>query len=189
MNFVSAGYAGLQGALLLARGRADGATLVESDQRGAARSFWALPVCLPTVVCLRLMDWAGSGLPRDAAHDLGSNLLVFIAGWLLFAVLTHGLAPRFGRATRWPHFIAAWNWCNVVENLLLVFGGIPGLLGAPHYIDEASQLVTMGWALWLEWYAARLTFGVGPLLATLLVILDQAIGLTLAGLAVSLTGG
>jgi hypothetical protein len=189
MSVVAAVHSGLQGALLLARGRSSGAALVESDQRGAARSFWALPVCLPTVVCLRLMDWIGSGLPKDAGHALGRDLMVFIAGWLLYAVVTYHLVPHFGRAHRWPHFIAAWNWCNVIENLLLVFGGIPALLGAPHVVDQFSQLVAMGWALWLEWYAARLTLGVGPISAVLLVLLDQAIGLTLAGLALSLGAG
>jgi hypothetical protein len=189
MNFVSAGYSSLQGALLLARGKASGASLVESDAQGAVRSFWALPVCLPTIVCLRLMDWAGPGLPPDAAHALARDLMVFIVSWLLYAVVTHQLAPRFGRAHRWPHFIAAWNWCNVIENLLLVFGGIPGLLGAPHVVDQVSQLVTMGWALWLEWYAIKLTFSSGPLLAAFLVLLDQAIGLVLAGMAFSLSGG
>jgi hypothetical protein len=189
MSVVGTVNSGLLGALLLARGRPDGAQLVESDMRGAARSFLALPVCLPTVVCLRLMDWADPGLPADMAHQLGRELLVFIAGWLLYAVVTHRVAPLFGRAERWPHFIAAWNWCNVIENLLLVFGGIPGLLGAPHVVDEASQLFTMGWALWLEWYAARLTMGVGGMLASSLVVLDLAIGLLLAGLGVALGGG
>jgi hypothetical protein len=189
MSVVSAVHSGLQGALLLARGRASGAALVESDQRGAARSFWALPVCLPTIVCLRLMDWAGASLPKDAGHALGRDLLVFIAGWLLYAVVTYHLAFQLGRGQRWPHFIAAWNWCSVIENLLLVFGGIPGLLGAPHVVDQFSQLVTMGWALWLEWYAIRLTLSVGPLSAALLVLLDQALGLILAGVALSLHGG
>jgi hypothetical protein len=185
--------AGLLGALLLARGRASGAQLVESDMSGAARSFWALPVCLPTVVCLRLMDWAGprgldAGLTRDAAHALGRELLVFTAGWLLYAVLTWHLAPRFGWSTRWPHFIAAWNWCNIIENLLLVFGGIPALLGAPPVLAEVAQLVSLGWALWLEWYATRLTLGVGLGAAVLLVALDQAVGLTLAGLGLAFGG-
>jgi len=159
MSVVAAVNSGLHGALRLARGKADGAAMVSSDMRGAALSFWALPVCLPTVICLRLMDWADTGRPANAGHELARDLLVFVAGWLLYAVVTHRLAPRFGRQDRWPHFIAAWNWCNVVENLLLVFGGIPALLGAPHVVDQVSQLFTMGWALWLEWYAVRLTLG------------------------------
>jgi hypothetical protein len=186
MSRVGAVNSGLLGALLLARGRARGVSLVESDMRGATRSFWALAVCLPTVVCLRLMDWAGTGLPAYATYMLGRDLLVFVAGWLLYAVITYHLTATFGRAQRWPHFIAAWNWCNVIENLLVMFGSVPALLGAPHFADQVSQVVTLGWALWLEWYATRLTLGVGPLLAASLVLLDQVLGLLLAGLGVSL---
>lgn len=171
---------GLHAALLLARGRADGIRLVESDMQGATRSFWSMAVCVPTVIALRLMAWAGPGLPANASRILGRDLLIFLAGWLLYAVVTYYLAPRFGRGERWPLFIAAWNWCNVVENVLLVFGGIPALLGAPHVIDQVAQLVTMGWALWVEWYAARIALGVGPLSALWLVLLDQTIGLLLA---------
>jgi len=189
MSLVSAVNSGLHGAFLLARGQRQGAALVESDMGGAARSFWALPVSLPTVVCLRLMDWAGPGLPKDAAHVLSRDMLVFAAGWLLFAVVTWRLAGRVGRASRWPHFIAAWNWCNVIENLLLVFGGIPALLGAPHIVGQLAEVVTTGWALWLEWYAARLTLGIGPLSAAMLVIMDLTIGLVLSGLGQVLGGG
>jgi hypothetical protein len=189
MSVASAVHSGLHGALRLARGRADGVALVAADMAGAARSFWALPVCLPTVVCLRLMDWAEDGRPANAGHELARDLLVFVAGWLLYAVVTHRLAPRFGRGERWPHFIAAWNWCNVVENLLLVFGGIPGLLGAPHVVDQVFQVFTMGWALWLEWYAIRLTLRVGPLLAILAVMLDLTISLMLSGFGQALGGG
>ena len=45
----------------------------------------------------------------------------------------------------------------------------------------------IGWALWLEWYATRLAFGVGPLNAVGLVLLDQSIGIMLAGIAMTLT--
>jgi len=180
--------AGIRGALLLARGRPDGLLLVGSDLAGAARSFWALAVCAPMLVSLRLMSWAGSAVPADAWRTLGRDLLIFAVGWLFYAVLTSRLAPIFGRGQRWPQFIAAWNWCNVVENLLLVLGGIPALLGAPHAIDQVSQLVTTGWALWLEWYAARLALGVGPLSAAWLVLLDQFIGLALAGVALTMGG-
>jgi uncharacterized membrane protein len=188
MSLVTAVSAGLHGALLLARGRADGAQLVETDMQGAARSFWALPVCLPTVICLRLIDWAGGGLPRDAGHQLARDIAVFVVGWLLFAVITWKAAARIQRASRWPHFIAAWNWCNVVENLLVVLGSIPGLLGAPHVVSQVAILVTLGWALWLEWYAARLTLAAGPLLAVLVVLLDQMIGQTLMTIALLLSG-
>ncbi len=179
--------AGLYAALLLARGRADGVVLVGGDRASATRSFWAIAFCIPSVVGRLLMSWAETGTPTDAAHLLGREVIVFILGWLLFIEATHRLAPLFGRTERWGQFIAVWNWCNVIESALVVFGGLPGLLGAPSVVAEAAELFTIGWALWLEWYATRMAFGVSRLNAMWLVLLDQAIGIVLAGLAMSIS--
>jgi hypothetical protein len=115
-------------------------------------------------------------------------LIIFVLGWLLFVEVTHRLAPVLGRADRWGRFIAVWNWCNVIEGVLVVIGSLPELLGVPSVVGEATELITIGWAIWLEWYATRLAFGVGPLTAMLLVLLDQSIGIALAVLAVSISG-
>ena len=53
-------------------------------------------------------------------------------------------------------------------------------------IDEAAQIVAIGWALWIEWFATRQALGTGGLVAVLLVVLDQLIGLLLAGLNLTL---
>jgi hypothetical protein len=97
------------------------------------------------------------------------------------------LAPLIGRAERWGRFIAVWNWCNVIEGVLVVVGGIPGTFGAPAIVDQVCELITIGWALWLEWYATRLAFAVGGATAAWLVLLDQSIGIFLASLAIALT--
>ena len=131
------------------------------------------------------MSWAVSGVPDDALHSAGREVIVFVLGWLMFVEVTHRLAPLIGRAERWGRFIAVWNWCNVVEGVLVVVGGIPGTLGAPAIVGQACELVTIGWALWLEWYATRLAFGVGRATATWLVLLDQSIGIFLASLAIA----
>jgi hypothetical protein len=110
-----------------------------------------------------------------------------VVGWLVFVEVTHRLAPMIGRAERWGRFIAVWNWCNVIEGVLVIAGGIPGTLGAPAIVDQACELIAIGWALWLEWYATRLALGVGPLRAASLVLLDQSIGIMLASLAVLLS--
>ncbi len=178
---------GLSAALRLARGRADGVVMVPGDRATIARSFWAIAFCLPAVLCRLLMSWADTGIPSDAAHLAGLELIVFVLGWLIFVEVTHHLAPVLGRAQRWGRFIALWNWCNVIENVLVLAGGLPGLFGAPAVIDEACQLIAIGWALWLEWYATRLALGVGPLIATSLVLLDASIGILLLSVAEALS--
>ncbi len=186
MSLAGAVTSGLHAALLFARGRSEGLRYVEADMAGAKRSFWAIALCLPDIVCLQLMTWVQYGTPTDAGHAMSLDIMGYVVGWLGFALLSFHLAPMFGCGPRWPRFIAAWNWCNVIENLLLVVGGIPGLLGAPTIIDEGTQIVAIGWALWIEWFATRQALGSTSLVAVLLVILDQLIGLVLAGLNLSI---
>lgn len=183
MSSVSTVTLGLHAALRLARGRADGVVLVPGDRKTIVRSFWSIALCLPPVICRLLMSWADTGIPADAAHLAAREAIVFVLGWLIFVEATHGLAPTIGCAERWGRFIAVWNWCNVIEGVLVVIGGIPGVLGAPAVIDQACQLIMIGWALWLEWYATRVALGVGALTAVGLVVLDQSIGIMLASLA------
>lgn len=187
MSSVSNVTLGLNAALRLARGRADGVVLVPGDRTTILRSFWSIALCLPTVVGRLLMSWADTGIPADAVHSVAREVVVFVVGWLVFVEVTHRLAPRIGRAERWGRFIAVWNWCNVIEGVLVIVGGIPGTLGAPAIVDQACELITIGWALWLEWYATRLAFGVGPLVAVAMVLLDQSIGIMLGSLALMLS--
>jgi hypothetical protein len=180
---------GLYAAFLLARGRADGLRQIGDDMADAARSFWAAAICLPAFLCLRLLAWSGAGVPPHAAHLFALDLLSFAIGWCGFAVLSHRLVAAMGLAQRWPRFIVLWNWCNVVQYVLLVVFSIPGLLGAPALIDNAAQLFAIGWALWLEWLACRLTLGLGAVAAARLVALDVAIGVLIAAISVTLAAG
>jgi hypothetical protein len=178
---------GMQAALLLARGRADGIARVQAEPQAAARSFWAMALSLPAFLCLRLIDWMDTGLPLHPAHAVGLDLLLYVVGWLGYVELSRPLAVLLGRGGRWPLFIALWNWCNVVQYLLLVAAAIPALLGAPDWLAETASLVAVGWALWLEWFAAKLALGVPGAAAAMLVVLDLMVGLAVA-LATSALG-
>lgn len=180
---------GLQAALLLARGRPEGLRYVSADMASAARSFWAAAICLPAFICLTLIGWKQSGLPSYPEHAFALDLLCYVIGWSGFALLSLPIADGLGRTSRWPIFIVVWNWCNVVQNLLCVMAGIPVLLGAPAWVCETSWLVAYGWALWLEWYAARLSLQVSSVAAAGLVALDVLLGLFLVGLSAAFMPG
>ena len=185
---------GLQGALLLARGRADGMLLLASQEEPALlvarRSFWAAALCLPAFVCLQLIGLAQSpGLPPHFAHGLALQLLGYVIDWAGFALLSRGAVRAMGRLDAWPRFITAWNWCNVVQYLLLVAASLPPLLGLPDILGETAWLVATGWALWIEWYATRIALGVGGLPAAALVLLDEVLGFALLALIQMLPGG
>lgn len=180
MSVLASVTSGLQSALLLARGRADGIALVQTDRDTAIRSFWAIPLCLPAVVCMKLIDWVEGGMPANPPLALGRHLMMFGVGWLMFVVLSHHMAGRIGRLADWPRFIAIWSYCSVIENTLIAIGGMPGAVGAPAIVDQACQLITIGWAFWLEWYSIGLSLRVGALTATIFLAVDIAIGVVIA---------
>ncbi len=180
MNGLASVASSLRGAALITLGQARGALLIDMSPAGTARSFWAIAFCVPIVVGLRLVDWVGGTVPPAPIAAILRHVVVFVVAWLLFAELTHRVAPRFGRATLWPFMITVWNWCGVTENGLLLLGCVPGLLGAPPIVDQAAQVFTFGWALWVEWYGFRLAFGAGPMLAAWLVMVDQTIGMVVS---------
>jgi hypothetical protein len=188
MSVANSVSSGLHAAFLLARGRSEGMHYVQADVAGVRRSFWAMAVAAPAIVCLQLIGWLQDTVPANAGQVLALEMMSFVVGWLGFVVLSFYIVPALDAGPRWGRFIVAWNWCNVVENMLLVVGCIPGLLHAPPAIDQAAQIITTGWALWIEWYATRVSLSTTGLAAAGLVILDQVIGLMLAGLNATLLG-
>jgi len=180
MSTGSAVVSGLQAALLLARGRPEGLRNIDNDLRVAARSFWAAGVALPVFSSLRLLDWTMDGMPAHQGHAWALDLLFYVIGWAGYAVLSRPLAAALGRAGHWPRFITVWNWCNVVQYLLFVLAALPTVLGAPDWINQTAGLVALGWALWIEWFAARVALDVSRLAAVGMVALDVALGLLLA---------
>jgi hypothetical protein len=185
---MSAGPAvgGLRAVFLLARGRTEGIALLAAEPSDVSRSFIAMALAMPPIIALRSLHWStGPGVPADAARILTLDLLIYAVSWLAFVIISVRLADRMGRAALWPRFVITYNWCNVLANVMILAGSVPGMLGVPPLVDQVSQVVVTGWALWLEWYAIRLTLRTGPLLAMYLVLVDQMIGLvfTVAGLS------
>lgn len=180
--------AGLRGAFMLARGQAHGAALVEDTPEGAARSFWAAAICLPGFLALLLLDWAGEPPEAGAAYALLAQVVAHATGWAGFAVASHALAQAGGRGAEWPHFIAAWNWANVVQYLLLLAVSIPPLLGLSGPLASALVLAMVGYQLWFAFFVARTTLrSAGLAVAT--VGLDLLVGVAVAALVGALAAG
>jgi hypothetical protein len=170
--------AGLSGAFALAIGRREGMEAMPADTPGL--SFWAVAVCLPAFIALRMMASTVAGTPDQPLHAMLGAILLFVIGWAGYAVLSHRIAGVLGRAPLWPRYIVAWNWCNVAQYALFLVASVPGLLGVPDWMDQTLSLIAMFWALWLEWYVARLALQIGAMPAVLLVAVDVVIGLLLA---------
>ena len=186
MSIAASVVNGLRGGALLARGRPQGMAFFPGKMDDATRSFVAMALSVPPIVGIRLIGWAESGVPANGGRILLRDLMVYFVSWLVFAIMSYRIAGTTGRIEQWPRFVVAWNWCNVVGNMMVMVGGVPSLLGVPTIIEQVVELVALGWALWLEWYVMRVAFGAGPLLAAYLVMLDQIIGLGFAIMGLSL---
>ncbi|MBW4092512.1 MAG: hypothetical protein HIU82_15605 [Proteobacteria bacterium] len=170
---------GLRGALLLARGRPEGLRAMPADMAGAARSFLAAAVGLPPFLILLAIGARGGG-PSLTPPVLILQMLGYVISWAGYAVLSHRLVAALGKEARWPRFIAAWNWVNVVQYLLLLAGVLPALAGAPVWLAQTAALLGQGWALWLEWYAIRLALDTTGLLAAAVMAPDVVLGVAVA---------
>ncbi|WP_052214419.1 hypothetical protein [Belnapia sp. F-4-1] len=182
--------AGLRGALLLARGRVDGLLLMEGSPAGAGRSFWAAAICLPAFLALRFLAWSGDGGPElGLLRGLVAELIGYACAWVGFALLSLPLAEAAGRRAEWPRFVAAWNWTNVVQYLVMLALTVPAELGLPPLLAHGLGLAGVGYALWLEWFAARSALRIPGGMAAAFVVLDLALGLAVGGVVGRLSGG
>ena len=176
--------AGLHGAFLLGRGRGQGLAYVLLSPEGTARSFWAALLCLPAFLGLRLLGEAGEGAP-DTALAVIAELLGYAITWAGFALASLGMATRLGRAELWPRFIAAWNWSNVVQYLVLAV-----LLSVPEGgFGMVLTLVAVGYALWLEAFVTRTALRIGWGTAAGFVAFDLALSLMVTGVVQRLSAG
>ncbi len=171
---------GLQAAFLLARGRSDGVERIDGtstiETRLVLGSFWSMLLCLPPFLVLHVLDWRQLGVPAHPAREIAVELAAFVVDWLAFAVLSHQLAGRVGRAAAWPRFLVVWNCCNLVQYLLLLVASVPGWIGAPDWLSQTTWLAATGWALWIEWFATRTTLGVPGAAAAAITAFDVALG-------------
>ena len=182
--------AGIASAILLARGRVEGLRLLGHDLTAAAASFRAAFICLPVFLAIKLLGWALEGVPpRGLGVALAAELAAYALTWAGYALASKVLAEQAQAGPRWPHFIAAWNWANVVQYALLAPLMLPVVLGAPGWLSNGLGLGLLCYAVWLEWFVARHALGVSGPAATLFVLLDLALGLIVGGFAQRVAGG
>ena len=172
--------AGLAAAFRLARGWPDGMDRLppQDPPRLAVRSFLALGLC---AALEPLQSWLGgpmdaTGLSRVTFHSLARDVMVTVVSWLAFAVISHRVAVKTGHAGLWPRYIAAWNWCNLLQYMMGVAAVLPDLFGLPVVVGETAWLVALGWSIWLEWFATTVTLAIAGPLAAMLVLIDLLFG-------------
>ncbi|MBW6398126.1 hypothetical protein KPL78_09730 [Roseomonas sp. HJA6] len=176
---------GIVGALMLARGRRDGVEAFRPTLDDARASFLAAFLCLPAFLLLRMGSTPG-GEAVDPVRALIGDLLAYVCSWAGFAVASLPIAEAMGRRKLWPRFIAAWNWMNLVQYAVLTLLSLPSFLGWQGMVADTLGLVGLFYAIWMQWFATRLSLSISGAQAAAFVGLDLALSLFLSGLVLQL---
>jgi hypothetical protein len=166
---------------MLARGRVYGMYFFEGDALEAARSFWAMALCLPLFFLLGRLAGAGDDWNDWAVESLG-----FVIAWIGFALAAEAMASMAGKGANYQRFIAAWNWTNLFQYIALVVGTLLGTAIGGDAVQVIS-LAVVAYALWLEWFTTKNGLGVAAVPAAMFVLLDLSIGLFVQAMVVRFT--
>jgi hypothetical protein len=180
---------GIAGALLLARGRAAGIGAFHPTMEDARASFLAALFCLPIFLLLRAGFPAPGSAVMDPVRGLAADLIAYVCSWAGFALASLPLTEALGRRAMWPRLIAAWNWVNFVQYLVLGVLALPAMLGAPGSVADALGLVGLGYAIWMQWFAARVALQISGLRAAAFVAIDLGLSVFLSGLTARIALG
>jgi hypothetical protein len=155
----------------------------------ARSSFLAAAICLPVFLLLRSISGPATLEGVDPFRALAADLIAYVCSWAGFALASLPLAEAMGRRALWPRFIAAWNWANLVQYVVVSALTLPALVSAPRMVADTLGLLGLGYAVWLQWFATRAALRVSGPRAAAFVVLDIGIALFLSGLVLRLARG
>jgi hypothetical protein len=176
------------GALRLACGDRRGLGFFDVSIDGFWRSFRAAAICYPLYLFLltsrvTAAQWAAAGVPTIVLVET----IAYVIAWVAFPLLVLQIAHWFGRDQRFLAFMVAYNWSQIPQTVLLAIVGLDaatGLLPSPvvHFVEAITTIAVLVY----EWYIARVALAVTGAQATLVVIIDVALGTALGRVAQSL---
>ncbi|MCS6853403.1 MAG: hypothetical protein NZ523_01415 [Elioraea sp.] len=177
--------AGLACAVLMARGRAEGLRLLDGSPATAWRSFLAMLVASPLYLALKVVS--APPLPRgvDPLRLVAAEAIGYVLGWFATALVMLAVARVLDREGRWPLFVAAWNWSNVVQLVVFLAGAVVASR-LPAVLAGGVTFAALGYVLWLQWFVAREAFAIPGPRAAAVVGVDLVLGLFLSGLTLSI---
>ena len=179
---------GLAGGVALAHGRASGLALIDRTPEGAWASFAAMWVCLPPYLLLRLLTGGPAG--KVSLRLFAAEAIGYVLGWFALPMLMLGVAEGMGRRGRFPGFVAAWNWAKPPQLAAMLAAALVAATGlVPGAAADGFALAALLYALWVSWFAARASLGIGGAQAAFVVGADVLIGLFITGVTLALGRG
>ena len=113
--------AALYGAVRLARGDAHGIDFFEDSVDGFWKSFWAAAIVAPAYAILLAINLDDAEIKSGILRIAIVELTAYVAGWAAFPLAMHYVAEFMDREERYLRYIAAANWCAVIQVGLYLF--------------------------------------------------------------------
>jgi hypothetical protein len=129
-----------------------------------------------------LFEWRPVG---ETVVEAIAAVLEQIVGWLGGGLATRPVAAALGRADRWPHFFAAYNWTLAVTTaamtlvaatLLLPLAGTAAPVPIGFVLGHAVVVVALAcYLLRFHWFVARTALQVGGMKAVVVVVAELGV--------------
>ncbi len=177
---------GLAGAARIIRFDASARDWYDDSFDAARRSFWAALLGLPFDLLTRIVP---SPLAPERGFDPVIDMLGYVIGWTAYPLAAWYLTGALRVSNRYPRYLAAYNWLNVVQ--LALFAPLLALIRLSGDTGDAAAIVGLGITALSGTYlyfTARTFLAVPAHQAFGLVIVDYGLTISLSNMVDALKG-
>jgi hypothetical protein len=173
-------FAGLYGALRLARADASGLRYFNATLDGFWRSFWAAALVAPLFALLLWIRYVVDALAVAPLRFALIEALAYVVAWTLFPLVMFYLVQVIERERQYLGFIVAYNWATVWQNVVYLPVAVVSELGwLPFQAASALSLVVLVGVFVYTWFIARTALAITSLAAGGVVAADFLISILL----------
>jgi hypothetical protein len=134
------------------------------------RSFQVMILTAPIYAFIRVIAYMEVSVAADLEMVVFAEALRFVVDWLLYPVIFYEIARHRGWLDRYPRYIAALNWSNLPQYIMLLvaqsLASLVPSLATP--LALALQVVLFYWFMMIT----RLGLGVSWLHASVLMVVS-----------------
>ena len=170
---------GTQGALGFLQRNRTAPLQFDNTMEACLRSFQVMIVAAPLFFLYLLLRYSEVTVVADETEIAIVEALRYVVDWLIYPVVFYEIARRRGLLDRYPRYIAALNWINLPEMIVLLVGeSIVSIMPA-----SLAVILQLGLqALFFYWFltATRMILNTGWPTTIVLMIVNWAPSLFLS---------
>jgi hypothetical protein len=149
---------------------------LDGTPEGALRSFYAALICAPAAILVLLMQQWPEFQQTPLLRFIAVEGLGYVVDWAGYALAIFYACRLFGRLERYPQYLSAYNWAQVIEAAVL----LPAVALAqsdllPDGVGDGLVSLVLVAILVYEWFIARVALDIGRLAAAGVVVLSMVV--------------